>query len=462
MESILPEYRLDPATWCYLSLPLVIAVFFRFRRVWSLRNFDLLLLLSVTPGLLFVESHPTLAYTWLFGISAVVLGRLLCDGLLNRRPRLPQNLNPPGLLFLAIVATGLIAVEIATEDRLPTDTIATLGRAQDLVERRARPDETGESESVGPAGAVLATPAVGLSRVVMPPGAAERNVDFAVTISARIAAILSQLAVLVGLVFATRMLTGDSSIGIAAGALYVLLPCTALQAVEVNRVLPAGLLIWAVALRDRPVAAGLLLGLACGMIFCPIFLLPLWLRYYGRKEMLKFSAALVFTAALLAASLALTAVDADSFVRQVIGSIDWKILRFEGVDAGGFWSNRPQVYRIPVFTVFVILLIGVTVKMRRGATETLLAGSAAIMLAIQFWYPRGGGIYVLWYLPLWILVVFRPSRESRQRSKSPPRASPAHMTEDSSAGWNNVYPSERSDARQPRRKPESQPLPSKT
>ena len=52
MDSFPPGYDLSPATWFYLSLVLIVAVFFRFSRFWSLRNFDLGLLLAAPAGYL--------------------------------------------------------------------------------------------------------------------------------------------------------------------------------------------------------------------------------------------------------------------------------------------------------------------------------------------------------------------------------------------------------------------------
>ena len=43
------------------------------------------------------------------------------------------------------------------------------------------------------------------------------------------------------------------------------------------------------------------------------------------------------------------------------------------------------------------------------------------MPATQFWYSHQGGVYVLWYLPLLLLVVFRP----RLASVTPPGSSAA-------------------------------------
>jgi len=48
-------YRVNPTTWFYLSSLLSIAVFFKFNRVWSMRNLDLVGLILLAPGLLAVE-----------------------------------------------------------------------------------------------------------------------------------------------------------------------------------------------------------------------------------------------------------------------------------------------------------------------------------------------------------------------------------------------------------------------
>ena len=39
----------------------------------------------------------------------------------------------------------------------------------------------------------------------------------------------------------------------------------------------------------------------------------------------------------------------------------------------------------------------------------LLALSAAALIGVQFWFADQGGVYVLWYLPLLLLLVFRPN-----------------------------------------------------
>ena len=77
MDYILQGYQVNEATWFYLSLLLIVAVFFRFNRLWSLRNADLILLLSISPGLLLLNSsQPTFGYAWLFVCTGLLLLRL--------------------------------------------------------------------------------------------------------------------------------------------------------------------------------------------------------------------------------------------------------------------------------------------------------------------------------------------------------------------------------------------------
>ena len=91
MDVILRGYAVNNATWFYLSLLLIVAVFFRFNRVYSLRNVDLALLLAIAPGQLLVQHDPSLGYGWLFVTTGLLLGRLFSDSFWKRRPLLEQN-----------------------------------------------------------------------------------------------------------------------------------------------------------------------------------------------------------------------------------------------------------------------------------------------------------------------------------------------------------------------------------
>lgn len=400
MEEILRGYHVNAPTWFYLSLLLILAVFFKFGRLWSVRNMDLALLLSLAPGLLFVkstESGSTFGYCWLFAVSGLLLFRLLFDWTLTRRPRMEQNLNPAGMAFLCAAAMLFQTTKIVTEAP-DAGTIQIVHHSNDLLNRQ---DPSSEINIVdpgivaGPAGRLLATPVVPFM------GGAE-------IAAARAMAFLSHLAVLFGLIAVGRWHFSDTNLGLAMGTMYLLLPVTAYDVSKVNHLLPAALIVWAVAAHRRPTIAGGLLGLACGTLFFPIFLLPIWISFYWRRGAMKFALALVLTGAVLLGSLVLTSADSHSFTRQTLGSIDWSVLKFQADDGVGFWSLYNPAYRIPVFASFMVLLVSLSIWPLKKNVETLLANSAAIIVATQFWYPDQGGIYVLWYLPLMLIVTFRP------------------------------------------------------
>ena len=61
----------------------------------------------------------------------------------------------------------------------------------------------------------------------------------------------------------------------------------------------------------------------------------------------------------------------------------------------------------------VVLVIGGVFLARRADVRLVLALSAAALLSVQFWYADRGGAYVLWFLPLLLLLVFRPNLTDR-------------------------------------------------
>ncbi len=78
------------------------------------------------------------------------------------------------------------------------------------------------------------------------------------------------------------------------------------------------------------------------------------------------------------------------------------------------WKGAHGAYRIPVFIAFLAFVIATFFWPAPKNLAHLLALSAAVLIGIQFWYAEQGGVYVLWYLPLMLLLVFRPNLSDRQ------------------------------------------------
>lgn len=460
-------YDVNALTWLCLSLVLIVAVFFRFGRVWSLRNLDLLLLLLVSPALLYLTyvssasvdiasvsspaadvsqadtddprpiqpewslgeldpesvvaeaataavgspSAPTesetahesdtagqpsasvnhgrrLAYGLIFAVTGLFLLRLLVDPLLRRRPHLVPNLNAQGLAFLCIAAFLLLALQAF--QALPAGSNT---QAMESVSALSGQTTDARESGTGPAAMLIEAPMRALFA------------DY----SARAIAVFSHLVVLLGLVFVGRNLFGDTQLGLGMATLYLLLPCTAFDVEQVSHVLPSALTVWALVAYRRPMVSGALLGLACGIMFFPVFLIPIWAAFYGRRGIVRFGAALLLIGSVVCSAVALTAPEARTFFSQTIGTIHPEMLAFETPQAvNGFWMDSYQYYRIPVIISFFLLLMGLTFWPRRKSVENLVCASAAVITATQFWYPEQGGVYVLWYLPLLLVAMFRP------------------------------------------------------
>ena len=421
MDIILRGYHVNEPTWFYLSFLLITAVFFKFTRLWSVRNLDLALLLLISPGLLFLRHELAAGYVWLFGVSALLLGRTLLDGVFTRRSPLDQNLNAAGLTFLCFAAFAFLMTRAITEPP-PSSTVESVRRANQLLNGTpaAAPAASSESASAGksdptppagPGSPLLMAPVAGLSKVVGFQTAPQvRGSSEPELIAARSIAILAHLAVIIGLILVGRQIFGMLEVGIAMATLYLLLPCTAYDVGKVNHVLPSALVVWAVWAFRMPLVSGMLLGLACGTLFFPIFLLPLWASFYGRRGALRFCSAVVLVTAAILGSRVFGSPDSNTFVSQTLTYMGLADLTFQvSSSTEGFWSHYESAYRIPVFVAFLVMLVALTIWPRRKNLSQLMAHSAAIVIGTQFWYPQQGGVYVLWYLPLLLLVMLRPA-----------------------------------------------------
>jgi len=429
MRDLLTGYDVNEATWFYLSSLLIAAVFFRFGRIWSLRNVDVLLLLSLAPGLLMVEPEQlgvvlveqpdryhflqTLGATWLFGGAGLVLIRLLCDPLFKRRPLIEPNLAAQGLVFLAVSAFAFLMAKVVV-DPPSSAAQAAVTQGEKMLRRQDVPQTAGGATSTAAGAAATA-----VVEVVAPPGGNWQDRARIRELAARIIPVIAHLAVVIGLYLVGRMHFGDRRQGVAMATLYLLVPCTSYAVGEVEHVLPAAFCIWAFVCVRRPLLAGSLMGAACGsLVLLPVFLalLPLWFVFYERKRGLLFALALVVVGgALQVGVLALTSPDVPEFSGRLQRSVQTVVNEFagetiaEGNDSSaGVWNETNLAYRIPVIVVFVVLWGVLTIWPRRKTLEHLISQTAALVVATQFWYSHQGGVYVLWYLPLLLLVVFRP------------------------------------------------------
>jgi hypothetical protein len=408
MQGYLPGYELDPTTWAYLSSLLTIGVFFRFNRFWSVRNLDLVALIAFAPGLLWIaQSKGPGGYIWLFTVGSFFLVRLLLDPLMVRRPMLEPNLNASGLTFTGIALLVFLIGNVITGSLFPLarQPISTVPRPPSAYPLLYAVADLSQEAGAAPGATTQ-------------PDQAERELARAAII--RVTAVLAHLALVVGIVLVGYRHFSNFQTGVAMASLYLILPYTAEATPRVDHVVPAVLLIWAVAAYRRPALAGILIGAVAGLIGYPLFLLPLWCSFYWRRGLIRFAAGIlsglallvVFLAVLLAALKLFGVGDAlplGGVLRQTFG---WA--RLSLVQADGFWQGHGQAYlRIPVIAAYCVISGSMALWPAQKNLGTLMCCSAAVMLGAQFWHPYQGGVYMAWYLPLLVLTIFRPNLEDR-------------------------------------------------
>lgn len=411
MEYPFLVFRLGDQTWLvYVSL-LVVAVFFRFSRPFAVRNLDLMILLTLSAALVapaWSDDNRTLKEWMSFSLltlSVLLILRLIFDEALTRRPRLEQNLNQAGITFLCIPAFAFLMTSVFELDP-PGSNLAAVESGKALLEAKETNAQQDSARTSPPTETLLAAGATGVAELS---GVRTNSSTPLETTIARVLVVVAHSLVVLGLIYIGRRHFNSMQLGMSMSCLYLLLPCTAFKVHELSHVLPGACLTWAVASYRKPAVAGILLGLACGTLFFAIFLLPLWAVFYGKKNCLRFGVSLAVVAAVSLTIFALTSVDTGSFLNKLITTTNWTAYRLLDSSLPGGDTTVGHVFlRITLAAVFFVMLIAMTVIPRRRNLENLLANSTALVVAAQLWYPIDVGSYVLWYLPLFLLVTFRP------------------------------------------------------
>lgn len=479
------QYEMLPTTWFYVSTLIILAVFFKFNRFWSVRNFDLLGLILITPGLILLAMRDDQwGYAWLFGVGFFAAIRLIFDTVMVRRPLLEPNLTPGGLAFSCFFLLCFVIAALTINRGDQIDTVRTIRLEQIMATRSLAKGTSMDPTTMTFAPEVLPNlppgflpfhalteranlcllPPVRIRREILSPTVASvESASTATTAasepdrfteagsssdhllprvellsddgtSSKASLLKSEVEVrpaslgLLSLIFTTAILGhlsivfafiyighchfGNIRTGIACASLYLLHPYTNQMVGRLDHLIPAALILWAVAMYRRPFFSGLWIGTAAALVFYPIFLLPLWTSFYWHRGWIRFLigtgvAGLTFFFLLL-------------FSPEHLGSFSEQCSHLFGKSSlwifsrpDGFWSHYDMIYRVPIMAVFFALSFGLILWPSHKHLAILLSCSSLLMISVQFCQLHEGGLFISWYLPLAILTVFRPNLEDR-------------------------------------------------
>jgi hypothetical protein len=394
VPSVFLQFDLpSPFVWCLAAFALAIGIFFQFLRPFTLRNWDLLGLFAFGPGFLLLEEarrHQNEAtryvgYSWLLAVTGLWFVRCLLDSRVVRRVRVAPNCTRPALYWLG--GTLLVGLSIGLMVR-PAES-PTLGKPPVLlrgvedtattVVKHVQPEETDSSQVVRH----------WVSRSL---------------------ALLCHIAVVMLLVMICWKIFHDATAAAASSILYLLLPATGFAYEQSHHVWPTAFVLAAVLSYRKANFAGVFLGIAAGTSFFPLLLFPAWMQFYRGRGQGHFAFWFGITAgcSMLVAVLSLSlAGTVTSGLWQSFHLADWQpwtVPTAESIWTGGRW-----IYRLPLFVVYVGFVLFTFIWPSVRNLAQLLAMNAAVLIGIQFWFADRGGVYVLWYAPLLILMMLRPT-----------------------------------------------------
>ncbi len=483
--------RIDESTWMYVSSFLILSFFFKFNRMWSIRNLDLFLIILLAPGLLLIQSgvqihqkfvqsqaaeqlrqgdqdryeetpvkrasfaqndvpvarqpladadpEPTLeekapasrwlvqpgldrqrlGYLWMFVVGGLLLIRMLVDPLFERRPLLEPNLSIGGMVFLGFSLLFFVLANVATYSPAKED-LQEARNAVKLLKREVASDsEDKQLVQRGPGYRLMYLLPV-LSTFRDSDELLNNDVDSAVDqyrqiVASKSVAITSQILIVLGLILFCYYHYSNFHMGVGIATIYMLLPYTAIFTGNVLHSVPAALLVWAMVCYRVPLASGAFIGLATGVSYYPLFLLALWISFYWERGWRRFLIGFFLGIGFCVLGLIFTSADAMDFFRQLQAMFAFWVPYMSGL--GGIWDLGPNpIYRVPILCGYVLFCISFAAWPSEKNLGTLVAYSAAVMVGVQFWHGFGGGLFVAWYLPLVLLVVFRPNVVGRVAS----------------------------------------------
>ncbi len=518
VEFPLSFQPIHSTTWAYVSSLLLLALFFKFNRFWSVRNLDLLLIVLLAPGLLMVHggqqwvidhcdrnandtsltaiedsnslvspqvndqedslNQPTeppssafpadssvdsdqdlvspgsdqpaagealqqetdtighgwqrFGYIWLFSVGLLLLVRLLLDPILTRRPVLEPNLSQGGLFFAAICLMAFLTINVIVSKATDEDVHGAKDAIRLLQREASQPGDKQLLSRRGPGYTIFYVlpilPMFENGDAILETDVEEQNNGARFVLATKILAITSQFLIVLGLILFCYYNFDNLGVGVGTAAIYLMLPYTSIYTGYVMHTLPAALLLWAIVSFRRPLLSGILVGLAAGVSYYPIFLLPLWASFYWERGVRRFVLGFLISISLGICGLIFTSVDSADFLTQLQAMFGFwrpKMTGLEGIWALG-WSRW---WRVPILVAFVVYCISFVAWPSEKNLGTLVAYTASIMVGVQFWHGFGGGVYMAWYLPLLLLIVFRPnlagrvaSSELREIQKSKPES----------------------------------------
>ncbi|MGD8499966.1 MAG: hypothetical protein PVJ86_04925 [Phycisphaerales bacterium] len=426
--------RFEGPAFCWLSLVLVFVFLGNFSRLLSLRNLDIILLYSLCPFLLVLWQDKSFAYAGIFAVTLLFFLRCLLGARRKTKQALKDNAHLQKAAVFVLVLACLLHVQSVYEKPIDDSGLCSVIGAEYMIQTGRLPYGTdcGHIGVYGPLLYVLHVPA---NRIFQP----DINFDpqrgtfewgpyeeFEMRGAQTVVLVFDLLAMLGLYCFGRKY--GDKTTGVLLALVFALCPYVigiggagGLQ--WTSHIVGIAFVVFALVLIDRPVVAGLMLGLGSGTLYYPAVLFVLWLGYYvrtsGWREGLKFLVAFAAVGlACIVMILILVVPGGESEGHSPLGAFINDTVYFQqfsdsyGRSPFSFWGQYPEIAKwgkpiVGASYLLFCLLIGFVP--RRMNMRRLVALTAAVLVGTQFTLAHGGGTYIGFYIAAFIILLFGPS-----------------------------------------------------
>ena len=430
-RALLPRFHGMALAW--MSFVLVAVVIGRFSPLLSLRNLDIILLYALAPFLQITWTHTKTAFTGLFIVTLLLFARSLW---IARKPgqglARPNVRGPRTMCMLLLFALALHMLTLYERHIGDAGLWSAIGGQYLLCTGRLPyGTEFGPNCVYGPLMYVLFAPA-GLAasfiQDIRPDGsivlAAFNNVQAMRGVQTT-ELILDLLALFTLYRLARRRADPDTALTIVfvyAISPYLLGMVGELGLERASHIAAAPFILLALLFLTRPVLAGLLLGIATGMLYYPLFLAPLWFGYLRRRDGIRNG--LMFLAAFAAVGIVcvimlMVMVKPVEESQSPLGAFLDDTIMQQQFKAGygnsplSFWGQYPEfaTWGKPTAGILYCLFCVVIAFLPRHVdARQLIPLTAAVLVSTQLVLSFGGGNYIGFYLAPLILTFFGTPR----------------------------------------------------
>jgi hypothetical protein len=125
-------------------------------------------------------------------------------------------------------------------------------------------------------------------------------------------------------------------------------------------------------------------------------------------------------------------------LEATLGLPDWRAWDLSAPPTSeGLWTGLDlhYAYRLPFFIAYLALVVAAAFWPNPKNLGHLLALTGALVVGVQFWFGNAGGTYVLWYLPILILLLLRPSLHDVAAPSIDPQRDWLHRLRRRLAAW---------------------------